>query len=198
MSIKSIRRERVGSVSARRISVVGDSGSGKTCLARQLASRLALPVLELDALRLDESGRQLPGETFAERVKSVVEEEEWIVDGHYRAIRHLVWRRAEMVVWLNYPPPLVAWRLAVRAGRRIWQRSNRSQSALEPGEREPAGVERASLARRAKRLARNARERREYRVVLHDPEYGGLIVVELRTPGAAASWLASLERQILK
>lgn len=168
---------------ARRISVVGPTGSGKTHLARALADRLGLPLYELDGLRWDSRGRELPRPEFVDLVAALAAQDNWIIDGHYRDVRHLIWRRAEMVVRLRYPLPVVALRLLGRFRQK--------RHALSVG---PAYPVTATWGRRLSRLARTIRERREYDRLLRAPEYSGLAVTELKSVRATREWLEDLGR----
>ncbi|TME62901.1 MAG: AAA family ATPase, partial [Chloroflexi bacterium] len=49
---------------SRRISVVGTTGSGKTTFARELARRLGVPHVELDALAWGPNWTLVPVEVF--------------------------------------------------------------------------------------------------------------------------------------
>ena len=171
---------------ARRISVVGSTGSGKTHLARALADRLGLPLHELDALRWDSTGRELPRSEFVDLVAALAAQDSWIIDGHYRDVRHLIWRRAETVVWLKYPLPVVALRLLGRFRQK--------RQALNAGLGGSAYPVTATWGRRLSRLARTIRERREYDRVLRAPEYGALAVIELTSVRATREWLEELGR----
>lgn len=179
---------------ARRISVVGPSGSGKTYLARTLADRLGLPAHELDTYRWSADGRELSSQEFADVVGALAAQGEWIIDGHYRDVRHLIWQRAEMVVWLNYPLPVVALRLLGRFRRkRQVLDAKRSDPELGVVDVTPAAHPvTAAWRRRLGRLARNVRERSEYGRLLHAPEYGALSIIELKSIWATRQWLEKL------
>ena len=168
----------------RRISVVGPSGSGKTHLARDLADRLGLPLHELDALRWDSNGRELSRVEFVDLVEALAAQDAWIIDGHYRDVRHLIWRRAEMVAWLNYPLPVVALRLLGRFRQK--------RQALSTGLAGSAHPVTATWGRRLSRLARTIREHREYSRLLRAPEYSALAVTELKSGRATREWLEDL------
>ena len=175
----------------RRISVVGATGSGKTVLARQIAERLNLPYRELDEVRRQTLGRGSSGQTFDTRVADLALGDEWVFDGHYREVRHLIWSRAELVVWLNYPLYIVALRLIRRFRRK------RSASASRADRRVAAAVtdgsvaaEGASWRKRLGRLARTVRERSAYGRLLRD--YSNLKIVEMRSIEATRQWLRDL------
>ena len=102
-----------------RINVVGTSCSGKTTFARAVATRLGIPHVELDALYWGRDWTPVPDALFRRRVSTAVGGERWVIDGGYSPIRDLTWSRADTVVWLDYPMPLVIGRWARRTVRRI-------------------------------------------------------------------------------
>ena len=110
----------------RRVSIVGDSGSGKSTLGRQLAGRLAVPYVELDAIFHQPEWTPLPEEQFRRRVAGIAAGDGWVIDGNYSAVRPLVWARADTVVWLDPPRRTVMrrviWRSVSRAAARteLW------------------------------------------------------------------------------
>lgn len=175
----------------RRISVVGATGSGKTHLARELAERLKLPHYELDSLRHDPTGADLPNSDFIQSIATLADEDAWIIDGHYRDVREMIWRRADMVVWLNLPLWLVAFRLVRRFGRKRLPPRQGSATSGEKLAGQSKPVATASWGHRLGRLARTLRERREYGRLLRG-RYPGLSLVELRSPAATRAWLRVL------
>ena len=87
-----------------RIAVVGTSGSGKTTVARELARRLGVPHVELDALFHGPGWTETPVEEFRRRVASTTEGSGWVMDGNYESsLGDLVLERADTVVWLDLP-----------------------------------------------------------------------------------------------
>ena len=177
----------------RRISIVGTTGSGKTHFARKLAERLELPICELDQLRRDVVADGPSEKSFQDRVADLAQGDEWIIDGHYRDVRHLIWSRAETVVWLNYPLRVVALQLMTRFRQK---RSARGFGADQPSAlgaaASPAANEGASWTRRLGRLMRTLRERRVYGRLLRSSDYRGVQIVELRSIEATRQWLRDL------
>ncbi|RZV33661.1 MAG: adenylate kinase [Sphingomonadaceae bacterium] len=172
-------------VPGRRISIVGSTGSGKTYLARELARKLGLQHIELDGMRRgSENGQTHAAPAFVQSVEQAVSGDSWIIDGHYRAIRHLVWRRADTVIHLDYPLVLVARHLLKRylAGR-----SNLADRGRVHPEPRPA-----SWRRRLERLRKTVTERGEYAQVLAQPDYSHLHLIKFRSPSAAFAWLDDL------
>jgi adenylate kinase family enzyme len=107
----------------RRIAVLGASGNGKTTVARALAARLHVPHVELDALHHGPNWAEPPVDEFRSRVAAAVDSDGWVADGDYSSkLGDLVLQRAETVVWLDQPLPLILWRLWRRTSRRIRRR----------------------------------------------------------------------------
>ncbi len=105
----------------RRVVVYGPSGSGKTTVGRILATRLRLPFVELDAVFHSRPGWQdLSREELRREVTSLLatHPDAWVFDGNYDFVRDLLLPRADSVVWLRLPFPVVYARLASRTLRR--------------------------------------------------------------------------------
>jgi adenylate kinase family enzyme len=97
-----------------RVWVVGNSGSGKTTVARELARRLDLPHLELDSVYHQAGWQPLGAEEFRDRVTSHVEGPSWVVDGNYAQVGDLLGERADTLVWIDLPRSSVMRQLAAR------------------------------------------------------------------------------------
>jgi len=106
----------------KRIVIVGTTSSGKSTLAEQLAKRFGYGFIELDALHWEPNWQGAPLEVFRERVSNRVQAEAWVVAGNYRSVRDLIWTRAELIIWLDYPFRVVFWRLTRRNLTRWWTR----------------------------------------------------------------------------
>src|SRR6185437_5351687 len=98
----------------RRVSVVGNSGSGKSTLARELAASLGVPHLELDSVYHQPGWEPLPEDEFRRLVTAKTNEDGWVIDGNYSALRSIVWAHADTVVWLDPPRWTVMRRVAWR------------------------------------------------------------------------------------
>jgi adenylate kinase family enzyme len=124
----------------RRIVVVGTTGSGKSTLASELARRLALPYVELDALHWGPNWTHCTDEEMRQRADEATREDAWVVDGNYSIVRDLTWPRAEAVVWLDYPLLVILWQLWKRTWKRVLTKENH-------GGRIGKGSGRSSLAK---------------------------------------------------
>jgi len=173
-----------------RIAVVGPTGSGKTTLAAELAQRLGVPHVELDALHWGPEWAAPDLEVFRDRVAAALAGEGWVVDGNYRKVREIIWARADTLVWLDYPLRLTLWRLLRRTVRRVGKKE-----VLWNGNRETwcgTLLAKDSLVRLSVQGHRRMRE--GYPVALQLPEYRHLRVVRLRTPKEARAWLAQVSQ----
>jgi adenylate kinase family enzyme len=102
----------------RRVNVKGISGSGKSTFAAELARRLELPYIELDAIHHGPNWSEPTNEEFRERVRDAMAAapEGWVIDGNYEGkLGDTVLREADTIVWLDLP-------FLVKA-RRLWRRT---------------------------------------------------------------------------
>lgn len=168
-----------------RISIVGTTGSGKTTLARQMAQRLLIPHVELDALHREPNWTPAEAQVFQDRVTEALSGDCWIVDGNYSAVRDIVWSQADTVVFLDYPFGIVMWRLL----RRTLQRSL-NQKELWNRNRED--IRKSFLSRESIliwMLKTYQRNRKKYPTLFQRPEYVHLFIVHLESPKMTEEWL---------
>ena len=118
---------------SRRIVVVGTSGSGKTTFALELAGRLGLPHVELDALHHGPNWYQPSAHEF----RATIEDELFSLDGwvccgaYHHKLGELVPSRADTLVWLDLPLGVKLWRLLRRTLSRLVYRTELWQGNRE-------------------------------------------------------------------
>jgi adenylate kinase family enzyme len=87
-----------------RLVVVGNSGSGKTTMAKALSAALGVTRVELDAINWQPDWRDIathePDEFFR-RVAQAASGEAWVIDGNYTKARDAHWSRATGFVWMD-------------------------------------------------------------------------------------------------
>ncbi len=158
------------------------SSCGKTTLGRELARRLDVPFVELDALHHGPRWTEASAEELRAKVEPIVAGDAWVIDGGYWGkIGHLVVRNADVVVWLDLPMRVWLLRLIRRTLGRIARREE-----LWNGNRETMRnvfFSRDSVVWYS--LGNFRRRRRVYPV-----ELAPYNVVRLRTPKEVAQWLA--------
>lgn len=175
-----------------RISVVGNSGAGKTTLARTLAERLELPHLELDSVAQQANWTLLDAPEFRRRVGEFIAGPRWITDGNYTkpGVLDLIWSRAETVIWLDLPRALAVSRVVRRSLGRLVTRE-----PLWNGNREQLrNLLSADMNRNVVLWAWSnyAHVRARYEQRSQDPSWAHLQFVRLRSVGEVREWLATL------
>jgi adenylate kinase family enzyme len=172
----------------RRVSVVGSSGSGKTTFAAQLAARLGVPHIELDAIWWGPNWTHLDAESFAAKVDAATDADAWVCDGNFSAVRPIVLERADTVVWLDLALRTCLARMLRRTARRI-----RSGDELWGGNRE--SWREVFVGREALfwwLIGQHRRKRRDYEARFGAMDPGRLRVLRFRTSEEADRWLAGL------
>jgi adenylate kinase family enzyme len=172
----------------RRVAVVGNSGSGKTWLGRELAGRLAVPFVELDAIYHQPGWQPLLAEEFHRRVGSIVAGAGWVIDGNYSAVRDVVWMRADTVIWFDLPRRTVMRQILMRTLCRLITRAE-----LWNGNREPiSGLVRLDPDRSIIRWAwtRHATYHRRFTAASTDPTYAHLSFIRIGSRADADRLLA--------
>ena len=171
--------------------MVGTTGSGKTTLAKRLATCWRIPHVELDALHWGPHWTEAPDELFCARVARATSGNDWVVDGNYRQVRGLLWPRVDTVVWLDYSLSVVLRRVTWRTLRRVVSREE-----LWSGNRERfwgSALGRNSVILWA--LHTHRTRRREYAALFALPRYDHVLRVRLRSPRVARRWLAAASRE---
>jgi hypothetical protein len=167
----------------RKISVTAStSGSGKTTVGRELARRLDVPFVELDALVHGPNWAETPDDELRRLLEPTLAEDGWVIDGGYRGkIGNLVWDQADLIVWIDLPLRVWMPRLLRRTMRRL-----RGQEELWNGNRETirgAFIEWDGLFPYAVRM--HFRRRREY-----PEELAGFPFVRLRSQAEVDAFVA--------
>jgi adenylate kinase family enzyme len=169
-----------------RILVGGNSGAGKTTMARALAARLDLHHVEIDSLFHGPGWTRRP--EFEDDVSAVVAGERWVIDHDYADARALVWPRLDTFVWLDYSRAVCEWRVVRRSvpravlRRELWNGNRERFFAMFT---DPAHPVRWSWTHHG--------ERREFfDAWVRRPDHDHVTVVRLATPRVARRWLTDV------
>lgn len=111
----------------RRIQVIGNSCSGKSTLAEELASLDDAPFVELDALNWLPNWVGLNDENpdqFRLNIREATSGDAWVVAGSYMSFsQETFWARLQTLIWLDLP----RWQLLLRVMRRSWRRARSNE-----------------------------------------------------------------------
>ena len=187
----AVARNRMSSFPYKRIVVIGVTSSGKSTLAETLARRFDMNFIELDALHWEPGWQEAPPEAFRCRVEEATKAERWAVAGNYREVRHITWPKADVIIWLDYPLLTVLWQLTRRTFSRWWNHELLWGTNYE------------SLSHHFKLWSQESlfhwlfktywRRKREYTMLLSQPENQRLQVIRLRHPASTQQWLSGFE-----
>src|SRR5438270_140671 len=158
-----------------RVNVKGISGSGKSTFSQQLAERLGVPYLEIDAIHHGPNWTEASAEELQTRVRDFMAgaPDGWVIDGNYESkLGDLVLATADRIVWLD-PPLRVALPTAFSGPLKLKQRLG----TLDPGKiaaTDPAKVEAAFREKPAiHRFPGNMARRVQELAAIVTGEYGG-------------------------
>ena len=94
----------------RRVLIVGNSGGGKSTLARALGAKLGLPVIHLDVLFWKPGWVESDDDDFRVRVAEALQAPAWITDGNFGGTWDLRMPLADTIAWIDQPRLLCLWR----------------------------------------------------------------------------------------
>jgi hypothetical protein len=89
-----------------------------------------VPHVELDSLYFGPDFSTAPLDVLRERTRLAIAGDRWVTDGNKKAVRDLVWPRADTLIWLDYSLAVSLWRLGKRA---IWRTSTLKEQASGSG-----------------------------------------------------------------
>lgn len=173
--------------SLRRIVIVGAVSSGKTTLARELACITGAPHVELDSLRYRPGWVEVRDDTVRAKVVEIVGTDEWVMDGNYASGQDLIWLRAQLLVWLDFPLAVILWRLLRRTFRRLLTRSTFAAGTQEQVARLFGSQSILVWACRSHKT-----RRKRYEELLRQPRYSHLRVERFHSPRRVRAWLDSM------
>ncbi len=99
----------------RRILVYGVTGSGKTTLAKAVAAKTGLSLIDVDELTWEPGWVMVPDDEQTRRIEQLTSGDAWVMDTAYGKWLDIPLARAELIVALDYPRWLSFWRLLRRS-----------------------------------------------------------------------------------
>ena len=86
----------------KKVIIIGCPGSGKSTFARNLEKATNLPLYYLDMMFWNEDKTTVPREILIERIKNVMSNSEWIIDGNYGSTMEMRLKECDTVFFLDY------------------------------------------------------------------------------------------------
>ena len=86
----------------KKIIIIGCPGSGKSTFARALHNKTGIPLYYLDMLNWNSDKTTVSKDVFIERLKKVLSEDEWIIDGNYGSSMELRMAECDTVFFLDF------------------------------------------------------------------------------------------------
>ena len=169
------------------IIIIGTTSSGKSTLADRLAEKINAEFIDLDSLHWESNWVEAPDEIFRERVKAATNSQDWVVAGNYHVVRDIIWPRADVVIWLDYPFRIVFWRLLTRTIRRVVTKEKLFSGNVENGWTHLKLWSQESLFHWL--FKTYWRRKREYPGLFELPENAHLKVIHFKHPKEAEEWL---------
>jgi adenylate kinase family enzyme len=164
----------------RRILIIGNSGGGKSTLARRLGACLGLPVIHLDVLFWKPGWVESDDDAFRAQVGLALQSDAWVCDGNFGGTWDLRMPRADTIVWIDQSP----WLCLVRAIGRVFAYRNRRRPDMAEGCRESFDLEFYAFILT---FNRKVRPRLEAALERHG---GAARIVRLRSDREIATFLA--------
>lgn len=84
----------------KRIVILGNIGSGKTTIANLLSEKLSIPVYHLDLILFHE-GKYINQREQIAKVKAIISQEKWIIDGNYSFTLPMRCEKADLIIFVN-------------------------------------------------------------------------------------------------
>lgn len=103
----------------KKVIIIGPAGAGKSTLAAHLAEKLGAEHTELDSIHHQANWRPINKDEFRRIVDEKTKADGWVFCGNYFSTLGLeFWKKADTIIWLDYPFPLVLRRLVKRTFNR--------------------------------------------------------------------------------
>lgn len=98
----------------KKIAIIGSGGSGKSTMARRLGDITGIKVYHLDKLFWKPGWESITREELTEKIKGIMLEDSWIIDGNYSSTMEMRMEEADTVIYLDFPSISCLWGITKR------------------------------------------------------------------------------------
>ncbi|MBO5934980.1 MAG: AAA family ATPase [Clostridia bacterium] len=100
-----------------KVIIIGCPGSGKSTFARELEEKTGLPLYYLDMLYWNSDKTTVTKDIFRERLRSIISEDKWIIDGNYGSTMEMRISECDTVFFLDYSADICLSGIKERMGK---------------------------------------------------------------------------------
>ena len=98
----------------KRVMVVGCCGAGKSTFSNKLGKLKGLEVIHLDQYYWKPNWTESSPDEWAKIVDTLSQNHQWIMDGNYGGTMDIRIKRADTIIYLDYPTIKCLWRITKR------------------------------------------------------------------------------------
>lgn len=119
-----------------RIVIMGSPGTGKSTLAHKIAQQRKLPLYHMDAL-FWEGTQNVSDDVLLERLDTILQKEQWTIDGNYKDTLEMRVAKADLVIWMKAP----RWKCVLRVMYRYLKGKRLKGPGANPDILEPSFIQ---------------------------------------------------------
>ncbi len=98
----------------KRILVLGNSGSGKSTMAKLIGEKLNIKVHHIDSYFWGPNWNPIPKTELKDCIREIIKNDSWVIDGNYSSSLDIRLKEADTLIYLNYPTSLSLYRVIKR------------------------------------------------------------------------------------
>ncbi len=87
----------------KKVIVIGCPGSGKSTFAKKFHMKTNIPLFHLDMMYWKEDKSVVEKSVFLDKLFTVLQQDEWIIDGNYASTMELRIDKCDTIIFLDYP-----------------------------------------------------------------------------------------------
>lgn len=169
-----------------KINVIGTTASGKSTFGRELATKIDVPYIEMDAVFWGPNWQQPSDNVFFENLESAISSPHWVLDGNYSRTTDIKWKNIDTVIWLDYSFARTLYQSVSRAINRAYLKTELWPNT---GNYESFGrmISKDSIIWWC--IKNYSKNRKRYLKVMNNPDYSHIEFVHLRTPQQAKEYI---------